>query len=311
MQHAPSQRRNRSRLAFTLIELVVVISIIVVLLSLAAGVFFRVMLSQQASATVSAVTRVQKALSTQYQAVKNAAEHESLEQSALGPTLGPIYSNTVLPMAAGDKTLARVIWVKLRLKQAFPTTFAEALNPSPLPSLYKQKLAAFGVASGSNPAAAYESSACLLLALQRSVSGGVPVDQISQLSTQQVSTGSGTIPVLMDTYNTPLAFCRWPTGTCLALNLNGILTGTNNDPEDPHGLLTNNNTWLKTQGANTFMSYAHPVYYNQSYKLQPIVVSAGQDLTLGLDTSSGVGNTPTFNQLSDNANDDLSAQPNP
>ena len=50
-------------------------------------------------------------------------------------------------MAGNDPNRARVIWVKLRLKQTFPDTFNEALNPVPMPPLpyYQSVLGAAGL----------------------------------------------------------------------------------------------------------------------------------------------------------------------
>ena len=54
---------------------------------------------------------------------------------AVKQPLGNVYYTIVLPMADGDPNTARVIWVKLRLKQTFPNNFFEALNPAPMPPL--------------------------------------------------------------------------------------------------------------------------------------------------------------------------------
>ena len=54
------------------------------------------------------------------------------------------------------RTRARVMYVKFRLKQEFPTTFAEALNPYPLPPkptyvAYLNKLGITGSSAATGP----------------------------------------------------------------------------------------------------------------------------------------------------------------
>ena len=82
----------------------------------------------------------------------------------------------MLPIAGNDRLRAKVIWTKLRLKQAFPNNFNEALNPAPLKPLpyYVNALGALGFTAANTGAANpqnFESSACLLLALQHSEDG--------------------------------------------------------------------------------------------------------------------------------------------
>lgn len=295
----------RDRRGFTLMELLIVVSIIAVLASLSAAVYFTAIESQKANNATSTVTRVQKALSTQYDAVRKEALREPLPPPASNSQLLQAY-NSVLSVANNDPRLARVIWVKLRLRQAFPINFSEALNPIPFPSLYANQLSQAGITGSSSPPDSLESSACLLLALQRSVSGGVPVDQVTKLATLSLTTSAGvTIPALVDTFNQPLAFCRWPTGF-INLNPNGAQPGLN-DPEDPQGLLTNSNLYGTTQNpgpGDWVNAHLHATMANASFKLQPVIVSAGPDMKLGLDPV-------TFTQLSQDANDNIFANTNP
>ena len=98
----------------------------------------------------------------------------------------------------------------------------------------------------------------------------------------------GTVRGLVDGKGNPLAFCRWP---CFnpALNPNGQpLSGANNDPTDPSGLLVST-TWQATGGYTLFQQYCHPVPVHTAgkeattYRLFPLIASAGDDGVLGLD----------------------------
>ena len=276
------------------------------------------MSSQQSNNTTSLVTRVQKALSSQYTTVRKIAETEALPPPANNASLLAVYS-AVTQLAGSDPTGARTraLWVKLRLRQAFPMNFYEATTPitvgtAALPSFYANKLPAGLTLSATSPAA-YESSVCLLLALQRTVKGGVPAAEISQLSAQSFPAGTGMVTGLVDSLGTPLAFCRWPYGFT-NLNPGGAPQAGFNDPEDPQGTLTDPN-WvpaavqtgvftLPATTSNYALSLIHPIQSGASYKLQPCVVSAGPDMLLGLDLIS-------FYQLTTDANDNISVTLSP
>lgn len=289
------------RPAFTLIELLIVLAIIAVLIALGAGAYFGVLKSSGNSNAAIVVTNVQKALATQYNTVKKEALNEPLPPPAANTALNNTYNSVLQNLAGRDATRARVIWVKFRLMQAFPMGFAEAFNPSfvdpvtsqtmTLPSLFAKNLT--GV-NGLN--AAQENAVCLLLALQRTPSSGVPTDAVSKMATKQF----GSINGLVDPFGQPLAFSRWPTGSVdlnpsqglnpINLTINAIpvvlqpQTGFK-DPEDPLGTLTDP-TWVGTAGATAFANSFHPVQASASFKLQPLVISAGPDKILGLEPTT-------------------------
>ncbi len=112
----PARIGSRFRLGFTLIEVLVVIAIIAILLSLVAAAVFRAIGSQQVNNTRNTMMGVNKKLEEQVKAVIAKADRETIPQS-------------VITLAGGDQHRARLIWKKLRLKQEFPMTFAEALYP--------------------------------------------------------------------------------------------------------------------------------------------------------------------------------------
>jgi prepilin-type N-terminal cleavage/methylation domain-containing protein len=272
--------------AFTLVELLVVVLIIGIIASLTAGAAVLVIGRQKSSNTETNIKLLATALDEHYRAVIDKASKE--------PPLPE-----VVALAGGDTQRAQVIWVKLRLKQEFPMTFAELLAPAgssgiPLPpsttyvEALQQQLGPTGVAQ-INPGLQVqpcEPAVCLLLALQKN-RRGVNFDMDS-LSPGTVADGTYTLPdgstatvkQLVDSWGAPLAFYRWPTA-CTEL---GPQVGFN-DPEDPTGLLCSP-TWQSQFGSvfvQSFHALAPPASGQpQSYRLIPTIVSAGPNNFLGM-----------------------------
>ena len=220
--------------------------------------------------------------------------------------------STILNQAGNDRLRAQVIWTKLRLRRAFPMTFNEAANPAdgnPVPPLpyYTNTLASLGYTAATvttTPAAnSPESSACLLLALQRGEDGpGLKQTDLGpsaffkslpvQLKGGPPSQFGQPVPALVDGWGNPLFFVRWP------IYLNGSnsqnpnnygLTGTQqpgfNDADDPTGLLAST-SWQGTAGFAWFTTNFHDLAHHpsgppQTYKNFPIIASGGTNNQLG------------------------------
>src|SRR5689334_7036861 len=112
----------RTRRAFTLIELLIVMAIIAALASLAVGAVLTVRDSQMKSVTETTVQKLASALDQHWKGSLDQIYEETVPQWAINMSLD----------SAGnpDVRLARVIYTKVRLKQEFPVTFLMALNPS-------------------------------------------------------------------------------------------------------------------------------------------------------------------------------------
>jgi hypothetical protein len=235
------------------------------------------------------LSKLQTVLMTQWKTVGDKANQEAIADPT-GPT-GVIYN-----MAGnGDPARMRVIWIKMRLRQAFPQTFTEALNPAPLPALagYQAYLKSVGIAGSTPQTQPYESGACLLMALQRGPGGGgVNPEDLKFTSDQPNANGTATYKVLMDSWGSPLTFCRWPTGHVIPVN------DISADPGDPHGTLANA-AWLATPAAKNFQTLLHPLPgAGKAFPLVPTIVSPGPDKQLGMDPL-------TLTTQSVQANDDL------
>jgi prepilin-type N-terminal cleavage/methylation domain-containing protein len=190
----PGCSREPRRVAFTLIELLIVLAIIALLSSLGTGAYFRIMLTQQQNTTKATLSKVQSVLHKQWSALADLARKEPIDQG---------FSNAY----GGDSDACLANWMLARQQQTFPRSFMEVFNPPqnmPVHESYRTYLAQYGVTSASVTPAPYESSACLLMALQYGVSGtGIsPTD----LGTNSIATVAGGLPIIVDSWGQPLTF---------------------------------------------------------------------------------------------------------
>jgi prepilin-type N-terminal cleavage/methylation domain-containing protein len=296
MRQRTESAGRRARSGFTLLELLVVLAIIATLVALSAAAIMRFTGVQQISNTRDQLVKLGSIVRDRWKIETNIFRTEPMD------TTVKTYMDTTFG-TTGNEGLRRVIWIKLRLRQTFPMTFAEALTPpsglaagtalDPLPVYKNYLMTTYGVTSSTT--APFESAACLLMALQRGSSGaGFQPDDLGRGSTLNLTAGSVTIPALVDAWGSPLQFYRWPTGDPI-LNPGGAQAGAGNDPTDPTGLLESP-TWLSANGAAfaTVFGYTPPSATAggaaQSYRLEPLIVSWGPDGLLGLDTVTA---TPT------------------
>lgn len=320
-------RRRFRRPAFTLVELIVVVTIIAILVSLSAAAVVRFITAQEISNTRTTVNKVYDRLNTSYKAYRQmfykepipAVYHDWIQNKmAMG---NPNDSNGLYD--PNFEARVRVIWVKMRYKQTFPMSFAEALNPAPLPPLptYQTYLGNLNItlamvsnatyqqqtyqSRSNNKPTALESSACLLMALTQAqggggvnaedMAGGQSVASFSLVNERQRPIGK-TISAFVDAWGNPLTFSRWPTDSAL-LNPNGPQKNYN-DPGDPQGTLAKFTApgYLPPSSnpySALFVQSLHKLPTNSdfsgspySYYLIPMLVSNGPDKKLGLDPTT-------------------------
>jgi prepilin-type N-terminal cleavage/methylation domain-containing protein len=272
---------------FTLIELLVVIAIIGVLASLTVAGVFKVVDSRRRSNTESATQTVHGVLQSHWKFVIEEAKKES----DLSPVLG---------LADNDLRRARAIWIKLRLIEAFPRSFAEINNPTAatnpirlIPSARRKYTSTYQRAIAQRSVAftlpANESAACLLLAL--SVPRGGQTLQLENLSSSAMDTDNDGIKELVDGWGRALTFFRFPTGHPGLTNPNPANPFC--DPADPDGTLVK---WAPSPSKQAALE----AFFNNEFTIlatptsarfhAPTLVSAGPDELLGLDGQMGVSN---------------------
>ncbi|MFO0969312.1 MAG: type II secretion system protein [Gemmataceae bacterium] len=272
--------RAGKRNGFTLIELLVVIAIIAVLSAMGASAYFATVNRARNNNTKTALLALDNALKSHWNAVIEEAKKEDIPAG-------------VRAWAAPDPTgdLAKVIWIKLRLMEAFPQSFAEINSPWVYSSglipagrqkynaTYKRQLGGKGIAGDDA-----ESAACILLALSMDHGGAKKLDRDALGTAYFVDTNNDGVLEIVDGYQQPIRFFRFPTGsgdlqtTYKSASATG---GTFRDPLDPQGFLFK---W-PSAGTNrsTFENRVHPIASGASaiYTI-PVLASAGKDSRFGL-----------------------------
>jgi prepilin-type N-terminal cleavage/methylation domain-containing protein len=268
------------RSAFTLIELMVVIAIIALLVALSAGAVMRYLTTQKGNVTETTIAAVDSESKKHWQKVIDQAARESVPLLQGGTVDGQYGCN-------GDANLARVIYIKLKLMQQFPMSFNEVFNttnPNTLPPDigYQRYLTQYGYGGSTAATQPFESSACLLMALERD-RGGMKLN--TDLLKSSVKTLPSGLPFLADGWDQPLAFYRWPTANDEVNALNkaqpNSVAAIKRDSQDPDGKLMDP-TWQSVGGA-TFVNNIHGLSASGSRYLVPVIASAGPNKKLGID----------------------------
>ncbi len=249
---------RRGRFGFTLIEVLVVITIIAIIAGMSMGVYFRVRKSQVQSASETTVNKLASNLDQQWKAVldnakddaRNGIKNVDLYANQWATATGPGSSGT----GVVDPRLELVIHSKMLQKLEFPQTFWEAvLWPGivnlQLKSSYVRQITA-QVTPASIQAAAngltsnqmlQESAVLLYISSTQGRRGMAAFNATDAVGPFAVGTttlyhypNNPTYPVFIDNWGQPIAFIRWPTGA--------LVTHELNDPAYPYATFTTFNT---------------------------------------------------------------------
>jgi len=277
---------------FTIIELLIVVAIIAVLLGLGIGAAFKVIDAQRSATTEDLLRTVDKTLHTHWTFVVTDAKKEQP-------------SPAVLALANGDENRAKVLWIKLRLAEAFPQSYADVIGAVQGQGVYgsgpngpwieperrkytKTYYDTIKLAKNANATPQAQSSVCLLVALSVT-RGGAKLDQ-THLTSSIADTDNDGLKELIDSWGRPITFRRFPIDPVsfpdfIALNprANAAQAGFG-DPLDPEGLLQQGD-WYKSSNGTTFAAiftppHAFPAGNPQPYWV-PFVSSDGRDETPG------------------------------
>jgi Tfp pilus assembly protein PilE len=291
-------RGNRRR-SFTLVELITVLAIITLIVGLSIGAVMATINLRHWKDTAFTMTELNSAINKHWTAVSQQAATENWNTPDMttplpGNTLGPLA--TIRQWAANDDRRARVMYVKFRQKQEFPTSFSEALNPYPLPpkKAYVAYLNQLGITGSTSATAPYESAACLYMAMTLSTSGTeFKADQFGNAVHEFPTPNGQQIKAFTDDWNHALMFSRWPTGDpnlpalCPIPSQYPTLISIR-DKDDWDGKLIDQN-WQSANPTSVtqFQTYGHLITNSQgplAYYVIPVIVSAGADGNFGIAT---------------------------
>lgn len=204
-------RTGTRRPGFSLIELLVVVIIIAVLLALTAGAVLRFRDTGPVSATRTNFTKINSYLLKQWGEVRDAADRDSNRDTAY-------LARALLKGGTAANPEVKKEYVRLKLLQAFPRTFAEALDPAPMANqtplppwpAYKSYLNGLGITTGNEGVPdPVQRAICLLMILQRGPkqprleSDDLATTCVENLSLNPVS---GTAEGIVDGYRQPAVF---------------------------------------------------------------------------------------------------------
>jgi prepilin-type N-terminal cleavage/methylation domain-containing protein len=309
------------RAAFTLIELLVVIAIIGILIALTAGAVNRVRATQVAKATEATIDKLASALDRHMKAVIDQAKKEEIPAN-------------VVALAGSDSVRARIIWTKLRLKQEFPQTFAEALAPAPgylAPKpTYKRAFTTDAAATLALPSlgSAWESAICLAVALEERRSGvEFNMDQLGPTGSATLTLSNGrVVTIAVDAWNSamprpasesylaasqinvptsPLVYVRSASGGGPNNELNSLpYTDTaqptaRRDRQDPEGTIYRTTPTPMTGANLATLSglLGYPITLGTAQYVQPVIFSIGPDLQAGLNGQLGAATAAANDNL--------------
>jgi prepilin-type N-terminal cleavage/methylation domain-containing protein len=254
--------RGQRRRGFSLLELLIVITILALLATLGFSASMKLMLAQQRKNTQDTVLKVGEGIRQQWEAAFAAANDVADTQIPSG----------IVSMGGGDMRKARVLYRKYYLRREFPTSLSEATSPkflAPKPGYAGAASSLQGVLTPDE-----EAGVCLYLILMQTRRGNrFDVDtalssrDLSDKTQSGVSLSTYNVKMVVDDWGYPLRLYRWPWQS-VDLNPNGAQALA--DREDPEGALSGT--------GGSFSSDCHPVPGGgKAYKMMPVIVSAGEN----------------------------------
>lgn len=305
--HKSGKYQSRWRCGFTLVEILVVITIIVLLAALTLRIVGGVMANAKTAATSALLSKIQGRLNDRTQSL-----------SAVDMTQYNIQAANDSSLSLGSPTEVEVVAKKILYKEAFPQTWEEFndLWPEVWMEIRTDQLAkAGGSGSASDPPVlpttdlerAAESSEVLYALItrapivgkgKRKLISGVAGVQADEFNSQDIGDTDGDgLPEFIDAWGQPLRFYRWPTrlirpdgsgavitqaqletARTLIPNLPSLNYGVSDQVERERPLKDADDPFRAMLSFSDFEN----IYHTPDTYSVPLVVSAGPDEKLGL-----------------------------
>ena len=275
----PARRRG-----FTLIEILVVISLIAVLAALSVGALFRVRAAQQTSNTEGTLGKLDTLMMARWSAILTNAKTPPPE---------------VILLCDGDKDRAVSLWTYAVLKNEFPESYAELTlainNPININGAKLQPRAVFKKVQTTAPSASLtEQSAALFYAAIMDTGTRGTSNSLEGLQ-QQVATTANGLSVFNDNWGREIVFIRAASNAEIKdppfskPSANG-----SSNPLDPRKLLI---SWTNATSRNQALTaLGLSGFVNENFI--PTLVSAGPDKDFGTYLGGATGDSGNDNLLS-------------
>ncbi len=226
MRLKTSPRRAR-RAGFTLIEMLVVISIIVVIIGVGIGATMRFRDAATNAAGDNQLKQMQIALNDQYQAVVNDCHKNKTPEAVL------VYSG-------GNKDRAQAIHTAAMLRAHFPETFAEATTSFSIgtQAYNNPPRGAFKQVAGSSGLSLDEQAAVLLYLVLSEQAVGLGNSEVRSAESNVKDSAGKEFKVFVDPRGTPVRYYRWAQSAQLDATPYGHASPAGSlDPLDPRKLV--------------------------------------------------------------------------
>ncbi len=269
----------RSRKGFTLLELLIVISIIAVLLTLvvkATGTFITM---SRESATETTIRKVSSMLNQRSESLYRLQARKRWVENTLE------YYSAAKNISGGNDNLRKILARKLMMRTYFPQTRQEVLDAPKVSGVTVQpKIVASASASSSE--ILYD----FLVGEAGNTVGLELIDVDSFSPAEATDKDQNGLPEFVDAWGNPLRFYRWPTRLMNDPRAKSLFSTLPNnlsrDPDDPLRQCTvfpNFETMGIPASSPEFPTeISGPVFHTPAVYHTMIVVSAGPDGVLGL-----------------------------
>jgi prepilin-type N-terminal cleavage/methylation domain-containing protein len=273
-------RKNRSRAAFTLVELLVVLAIIAVLAALTSAAVQRVRINQNVRNSEDVVVKLQEAVDTQVKTINEQIVADRRNRTA--------EFQAVVPFCDNDDDRAAALLTYIRVRQYLPFLLTDSPTgtlPAPFNSNAFNRSPAFASLNGisASPSADGASAAFLYVALSQRAQKGNAFDSDAATSGMQSDLSPADNPQLVsipcrvykDAWGNPVCYRLVSSMTLPELGAAPYTkTAAETDPFDPLRKLAN---WTNAANKNAAQT-ALGVTFDGRNK-QFIVYSAGQNRT--------------------------------
>lgn len=265
----PRRMHAARRSGFTLIEMLVVISIVVVILGVGVGATMKFREAATNRAADDQMKQLQIALNGQYETVVSQCNKDKPPDA-------------ILAYCGGDPDRTRAVHAAAMLRTYFPDTFAEATTPFTIgtQTYNSPTRAAFKQVAGSTGLNAEQQSAALVYLILSEQAVGQGSGEVRSKEGMVKDSAGKEFKVFLDPWNNPIRFTRWTqTADLDAAPYAHASPSGSIDPLDPKSrVVTVTSTWTAASHRDPLNAAPRNLLFVNKNRV-PSVFSSGKDKT--------------------------------